>query len=483
MAEGMTGAGDFIIEELVLITSNNLVVDLTASVVGLTLFESITDMCVSGTIAIQDSINLASYGPIIGQEYLHLKITTPFVNSEDTAIDFSENAFFVHTISKRQEINNGIQGYVLNFTSAELVKNQRLKVTKKLEGTWADIVEDMMLKEIKTGKKLLIESTSGIRKFIAPNMRPLDIISMAAKQAIARYKGEPTFIFYESLKGFNFRTLASLYNEPSRMEYAPYVAGSTFKDGIYDIQKDLSTIIDYEIVNNNDSLKNYRIGMYGSELIVHDILNKSYVSQIYNYHDNFSKEEHIVGGTTAKRPEYPFVSDIMVEDSNDGGRRVSDYPARTFLLPTSLVSGSDSQHQAPNGTSVYVGYDPQRWVQRRHSQALQLENAFNINILVHGNTLINVGDKVNVNIPYMSVVETEGEDQNDKFYSGPFLVKRIRHEFIMTSSPPKHQMYVSLVKDSLENKLGAGGPTEPSSPKKAPLDYDYRITLDADRAI
>ena len=74
MAEGMTGAGDFIIEELVLITCNNLVVDLTASVVGLTLFESITDMCVSGTIAIQDSINLASYGPIIGQEYLHLKL-------------------------------------------------------------------------------------------------------------------------------------------------------------------------------------------------------------------------------------------------------------------------------------------------------------------------------------------------------------------------------------------------------------------------
>ena len=95
----MSQAGDFIIEELILITSNNLAVDLTASVMGLTIFESIVDMTVTGTIALYDSINLASYGPIIGQEYLHLKIKTPEFTNSNTVIDFSENAFFVHTIS------------------------------------------------------------------------------------------------------------------------------------------------------------------------------------------------------------------------------------------------------------------------------------------------------------------------------------------------------------------------------------------------
>jgi hypothetical protein len=482
----MSQAGDFIIEELTLVTSNNLAVDLTASVIGLTLYESIVDMTVTGTIAIQDSVNLASYGPIIGQEYLHLKIKTPLFTDGNTIIDFKDNAFFVHTISKRQQISNGVQGFVLSFTSSELVKNQRLKVTKKLEGTWSDIVEDMLLKEIKTGKKVIIESTAGIKKFIAPNMRPLDVVVMAAKQAIARYKGEPTFIFYESLKGFNFRTLASLYNEPARIEYTPYIAGTTVNKAtvnksVYDVEKDLSTIIDYEIVNNSDTIANYRTGMYGSKLIVHDILNKNYISQEYNYHDNFSDEAHIQSGTTAKRPEFPVVSDIAVQ-SEDGGRRVSDYPARTFLLPTSLVSGSDSQHQAPNGTSVYVGYDPERWVQRRHSQMLQLENALNINILVYGNTAINVGDIVDVNIPYTAAIKSDG-NPNDEFYSGPFLIKRIRHEFDMTSSPRKHQMYISLVKDSLPKRLGAGGPPEPSSPTKTPLDYNYGITLDANRAI
>ena len=87
-------------------------------------------MSVSGTFAIQDPANVVSIGPIIGQEYLHLKIKTPLFNNKGTNIDFNDNAFFVHTVSKRQQIGNGVQGIVLSFVSAELVKTQRLKVTK-----------------------------------------------------------------------------------------------------------------------------------------------------------------------------------------------------------------------------------------------------------------------------------------------------------------------------------------------------------------
>ena len=105
MAEGIQTAGEFIIEELKLVTTTGLVVDLIGSVMGLTLFEDIFSMTVSGTIAIADSINLASYGPLLGQEYLHLKIRTPTFKDESAIIDFSENAFLVHSISKREKIS------------------------------------------------------------------------------------------------------------------------------------------------------------------------------------------------------------------------------------------------------------------------------------------------------------------------------------------------------------------------------------------
>ena len=74
MAEGMQHAGQFIVEELKLVTTTGLEVNLINSVMGITLFEDIFSMTVTGTIAIMDSVNLAalglaSYGFIYDEEF------------------------------------------------------------------------------------------------------------------------------------------------------------------------------------------------------------------------------------------------------------------------------------------------------------------------------------------------------------------------------------------------------------------------------
>ena len=120
-----------------------------------------------------------------------------------------------------------------------------------------------------------------------------------------------------------------------------------------------------------------------------------------------------------------------------------------------------------------MAYDPYKWVQRRNSQMIQLENALQVNIMTHGNTLINAGDKVTLNLPYTSTAKAPGNEKFDKFYKGPFLIKRIRHNFIMNSSPTMHRMYMSLVKDSLEEELDVAGPVEPSADKSDVTKYKY----------
>ena len=238
----------------------------------------------------------------------------------------------------------------------------------------------------------------------------------------------------------------------------------------YDLAKELRTVLDYEIISNNDSVINYRTGMYGSKLITHDIISKSYETKIYNLHDNFENESHIVGGVTGGREEFPLVSALHV---NDKGLRVSDFPARTFLMPTSLSGGVDSQHTTENNTNPYMAYDPHKWLQRRNSQMIQLENALNVNILVHGNTIISAGDIVTLNLPRKAVVKSR--DTLDKFYQGSFLIKKIRHDFMFTSSPQKHRMYMNLVKDSLQEELLAPADNiEPSSKEESLItNYEY----------
>ena len=125
MAEGLTGAGDFELEVLDLVTVSGMRIDLTASCMGIVIYEDIFSFALTGTLALADTFNLPSVGPILGQEYLYLKIKTPsFPDAPTTAIDFSENVFLVHSISARKRLTTGVQGYTLEFASQELIKNQ-----------------------------------------------------------------------------------------------------------------------------------------------------------------------------------------------------------------------------------------------------------------------------------------------------------------------------------------------------------------------
>ena len=473
MAEGLQYAGDYLVEKLELVTSAGVVIDLRSLYMGLTLYEDIFSLTVTGTLTIHDSTNLTSLGPIIGQEYLYIKIRTPFDNTDgSTTIDFSENAFIVHSVVRREAVGDKIQMIALSFVSQELIKNQRLKVTQSFVGSWSDIVEKVLTDPniLNSKKDISIEPSAGIKKYVSPNIRPLDIITLAKQQAVAVFKGEPTYLFYETLKGFNFRTLASLYNDPVQLTYSAMTPGANYQDGVFDIMKELSNIIEFNIVANNDNIASYRTGMYGSKLITHDIIGKTYTTEVYNYLDDFENEHHIVGGVNQGNQEFPLASEILVTEE---GKRVSDFPARTFVMPTSLTGGVDSQHTTENNTNPYMADDPHKWLQRRNSQMIQLENALNLTIEVWGNTLLTVGNKVEINLPYIAAVESPDGTKTDKFYRGPFLIKKIRHDFTPVSSPQKHKMYLSLVKDSLEEELSAAGPIEPAAKSKKVQSQEY----------
>ena len=177
---GLKAVGDFELVKAEMITSSGMVIDLSASILNITIFEDTTMTAVSGDILIQDSFALTSLGPIIGQEYLKLKIQTPTLTHEEEIIDFTENVFIINSLESRVQVGNNVQVYLLNFTSSELVSNQRTKVSRSLKGSYSDIVK-IMLNEVNCKKKVYIEPTSGIKRIVAPNVRPFDIIKMATK--------------------------------------------------------------------------------------------------------------------------------------------------------------------------------------------------------------------------------------------------------------------------------------------------------------
>ncbi len=455
---GLNAVGDFELSKAELITSSGMVIDLSASIINITIFEDTTMSSITGDILLQDSFALTSVGPIIGQEYLKLQIKTPSLTDKDQIIDFTENVFIVNSLESRVEVGNSVTAYLLNFTSSEIVRNARTKVSRSLKGSYSDIVK-IMLGEVECKKKMYIEPTAGVKRIVAPNIRPFDVIKMAMKQSISKFYTKSNYLFFETLKGYHFRSLQSLYAQPSSQTYTTFVAGSSVDNGgITNVEKELANVIDFEIIENPNSIVNYTGGTFASNLIVHDIFSKTYKKYKYGIFDEFRKENHITKYHKSNGDDFPIYSHVFVDEQE---RTVQDFPARTFVTSTSNLLDKDAENSTENNTFPFNPVNAQDWLQRRVSQKIQLEQGLLVNILTHGNTIVSAGDIVRLDLPFNSAFKVTDGQKNDRFYKGAFFIKRLRHDFDFGDK--KHKTHLTLVKDSLEETLD--GPEDNPEPK------------------
>ena len=456
-------AGDFHLATAEIITSTGAKINIKDSnIVGINIIENIRNSSITGEIMIQDAAGFVNEGPIIGQEYLKLKLQTSSLKNELDIIDFTKNVLHINSVQSRAESGNNVSVYVLTFTSAELTKNQRTRVNGSLTGTYSDIFKQMM-NRVDCQKTIFIEPTRGVKRIVAPNVSPFTVIETILNSAssVISENSSPSYLFFETIKGYHFRSLASLYAQPISQSYTKYIAGAQVDKGIIDIEKELGSIIDYEIVNNSNKLWNYTTGVLGSRLIVHNIYSKSFKEYTYNYFDHFDKEKHITSYHDGN--QNPIFSDVSIEKD---GSRGSDFPTRTFL--TSISEGeTDTNNTTLDGTEPFIAPDPQNTIQERISTTNQLDRGLILNIGTHGNTSINAGDIVKIDIPLTAAIKAPSNRKNDRFYQGVFIIKAIKHEFDFSIN--KHVSYLTLVKDSLPEKLEGPDDQYEPKPEKTPL--------------
>ena len=280
---GIFRAGQFELREAKLISSSGEVVDITPSTLSVTIFEDINKFTLTGSVIVQDAINLGSFFPLVGQEYLLLKLATASAQGEEVVMDFTKNALNITNIGTRVDTGSGVQAYSVNFVSRELLVDQRVRVNQSLTGSTSDIVKSIYQNILGTSKKLFIEPTADSKKLVAPNQRPFDFIRQLMYNAVSRKHNDPCYLCYETTKGYHFRSLASMYAQSSVMTYESTVAGTRSNKGAVDIAADMASLLEYNIVSTQDSLLTSRMGAYASRLYVHDIISKSYQKYTYNY--------------------------------------------------------------------------------------------------------------------------------------------------------------------------------------------------------
>ena len=134
---GIRNAGEYILTELKLFTSTGEVINLNSNYTLLDIYENMFSNGLTGTVTIIDTNNLIMNAPIIGQEFLAFKIMTPGL--DNIPIDFTKHVMAVYKIDLRKS-SRGNEVFQLHFCSPELLRNNRVRLSKSYDGNISDIV-------------------------------------------------------------------------------------------------------------------------------------------------------------------------------------------------------------------------------------------------------------------------------------------------------------------------------------------------------
>jgi len=447
-------AGEYIIDECILCTVGGLELNLKDQVAAISIFEDIFKNSITGNISFVDTNNLTANASIVGQEKLKLILVTP--NADDKtdrnmAINFSKNPLHIFEVSTSTNVNDRTKAFTLSFTTNEIVRNNRIRVCQSYTGEPAKEIIKKVIRDpelLDSKKEFYYEETTNLFKMIAPNLRPFDFINTVAKRCLSKeYNFAPTFLFYETIKGYYFRTIDSMMDRKNpRMVFREV----TPNEDVNNVALNLTNILDYEITNSTDTILNTRSGMYASDLLLVDVFNKSYKHYEYKYLDDFDNNIHVDEFNAYGSAKSPIAS--LATD--EYGNKISDYPQSILHVQTierEVEEGLfDPAHGEPNN---YRGTD--LWLQRRRSRFSSLDAAISLRIKVPGNTTIQAGDLVGIILKN----QTDAQTSLDPYLTGRYLVRKLKHEFTKGVGQMRHEILLDCIRDTVQVAYPSSGVT------------------------
>jgi hypothetical protein len=451
-------AGKYEVKELLIKTSSGSVLDLKNSVQAIDIYESIFSTSLSGSITILDVHNIAANGPIIGQEFMSLKLTTP--NLDNQQIDFTDTTFCIYKIISRTSASISAQIMTLSFTTPEALRDKRTRVSKSYTDDISDIVRKVLKDQryINTNKNVFIEPTQGVRKVVSPNIHPNKLITTLATEAISKEYGSPHFMFFENTKGIHFKSVENMLKGVTHGKYLVEDLGPLEERSLrVPILTEMFRVLEFQINSNNDMLVNIQGGMLGSKTIEYNIYNKTYSSKEYKHFDNFNDFPRLEGEQS---------NPVFGTGSIDAlGNTVGDFSdSRIHLHPVNTDGVYDTQHTNETLSYRYTPDKINESILKRQAKFMELRAGVSVSLKITGNTTIAAGDMINIVVPTAGKTH---KNKNDPQFTGIYLITTLRHSFDQTTK--KHEIYLTAAKDSFSTGYS------PSSESGEPLGKEGAI--------
>ena len=353
----------------------------------------------------------------------------------------------------------------------------------------------------------VIESQNS-SSFISTGLTPIEVIKQLMSEAEHKsFDDTSHYVFYHNLTGFHLTTISELKKQTAKFSF--FLKDPNTREGptqgvsgskvLSEERKSLGTH-DYFILNNKnqilsmtqrsafDQVKNINNGLYGNRVVAIDPLTKKYDERVETYGNRWRSLTPLekTGGPMITEGENPkgfftrigsthtrFIATELLTTSLDTGNPRSfstdslpAYSMTPYFYP--IKSGDDKKKDKLDGTikndeakkkqSEVISKDTKiANPRRRHhylNKAVLSSSVLNnlvIDIGIPGNSMITVGDIINLYIP-------KGNDPKFSLYDDffgqenpRFLVTQVIHTFVSESN--SFLTIVTAVKDSFQKPI------------------------------
>jgi len=440
-AEGYRHAGDIDVESVTMVMGDGSTLDIQNLVREINVYQNLFKHYIEAEFVMDDSVGIFASGST-GSEVVEVS----FRNAVGPGVEkeYTRHIFMVYEISDRKRISEQREAYIMNGISIESYQAIPHKISRaygpdlisefvmkiKDEFLYNDFAKDYYTELgnvfgyiLDKDSDTVFDVTEGEQQIIIPNMPVDDAIDFLSSEADSD-DHIPFFTFYEDTNGFNFRNLSKLaeqepvatYHHLPQQTREPTVSEESFIE--FD---DTYKIVSFDIVKQSNILENTTGGLYKHKTVNLDMHRRKKHEVIYDYdeyQDMFIPiENKILGGSEGN----PIVTLITSRKNHD-------------IDPT-LADENHLPKRINETVSVKKGYQN------------QLFN-FIMEVVVHGNADLKVGDKIELMFYHTAGDEVNFENY-DKYLSGYFLITKLRQKISGGKSGKPFASVIECVKDGI----------------------------------
>ena len=376
-------------------------------------YEDVVDASIHVDVSVIDAMGLINKLPVRSGSGVKLRYEHPSLE-EEVKLELIITNITGHIIDNKKEI------YTLTCEREGALSNHTTRVTKRYNGLIHESVKQILTiidKELFKFDKATNES-----RFYGNYRRPFKCIADLCNKSIPDTVGEgsPTtgsagFLFYETLDGYNFRSIDKIFEEREGSDYEVFEYEMTPIKTALDPKNNFMLAGEPNFKESHDIIRKLRVGSFSTNNWYYDVITRKVHFNNFRYNENVKK-------------------------ANDEEVSPSDYknpPSRIIL--GALDTGTTSVDADGKGTDA-----PQDQARLQAQSAARYSALFSqfLDITVPMNLSLRVGTLIRVKFPNLNTDRSTAKNSPE---SGIYMIARLSHEL---GNPDGDFTGLALVRDS-----------------------------------